>query len=110
ALWFSEGADTTGADCIRLRAGLIDAPHYLDRLSQAITELENRPAHLTQSVEQSSIDAWLEKYPYFGLPDRSISYYNKGDLLGVLLDLKMRDATHGRESLQTLFQWMNTHY
>jgi predicted metalloprotease with PDZ domain len=110
ALWFSEGADTTGADCIRLRAGLIDAPHYLDRLSQAITELENRPAHLTQSVEQSSIDAWLEKYPYFGLPDRSISYYNKGDLLGVLLDLKMREVTHGRESLQTLFQWMNTHY
>lgn len=110
ALWFSEGMDTTGADCIRLKAGLIDAPHYLDQLSQAITELENRPAHLAQSVEQSSIDAWLEKYPYFGLPDRSISYYNKGDLLGVLLDLKMREATHGRESVQTLFRWMNIQY
>jgi predicted metalloprotease with PDZ domain len=110
ALWFSEGVDTTAADHIRLRAGLLDEAHYLDRLSQAITELENQPAHLTQSAEQSSTDAWLEKYPHYGLPERSISYYNKGDLLGVLLDLKLREATHGRESLQTLFRWMNEHH
>jgi predicted metalloprotease with PDZ domain len=110
ALWFSEGVDSAAADLIRLRAGLLDEQGYLDRLSQAITELQNRPAHLTQSAEQSSLDAWLEKYPYFGLPERSISYYDKGDLLGVLLDLKMRQATRGRESLQTLFRWMNEHY
>jgi predicted metalloprotease with PDZ domain len=110
ALWFSEGVDTTAADAIRLRAGLVDEQHYLDHLSQAITELENRPAHLAQSAEQSSMDAWLEKYPYYGLPERSISYYNKGELLGVLLDLKMRAATHGRQSLQTLFRSMNEHY
>jgi predicted metalloprotease with PDZ domain len=110
ALWFSEGVDSTAADAIRLRAGLVDEQHYLDHLSQAITELENRPAHLAQSAEQSSMDAWLEKYPYYGLPERSISYYNKGELLGVLLDLRMRAATHGRESLQTLFHWMNEHY
>jgi predicted metalloprotease with PDZ domain len=110
ALWFCEGMDTAAADEIRLRAGLLDERQYLERLSRAITELQNRPAHLTESVEQSSIDAWLEKYPYFGLPDRSISYYNKGELLGVLLALKMREVTHGRESLQTLFQWMNDHY
>ncbi len=110
ALWFSEGVDTAAADKIRLRAGLLDEQRYLDRLSQAITELENQPAHLTQSAEQSSLDAWLEKYPHYGLPERSISYYNKGELLGVLLDLKMRQATHGRESLQTLFRWMNEHF
>ena len=110
ALWFSEGVDSTAADCIRLKAGLLEPRNYLDRVSQAITDLENRPAHRTQSVEQASIDAWLEKYPYFGLPDRSISYYNKGDLLGVLLDLRMREVTHGRQSLQTLFRWMNDQY
>ena len=109
-LWFSEGVDTTAADYIRLRAGLVDERHYLDHLSQTITELQNEPARLTQSAEQSSIDAWLEKYPYYGLPERSISYYNKGDLLGVLLDLKMRDATQGQVSLQTLFRWMNENY
>ena len=110
ALWFSEGVDTTAADSIRLHAGLLDEARYLDRLGQAITEVESRPAHLTQSVEQSSMDAWLEKYPYYGLPERSISYYNKGELLGVLLDLKMREVTHGKQSLQSLFRCMNEHY
>lgn len=110
ALWFCEGVDTTVSEQIRLRAGLIDERRYLDHLGQAITELENRPAHLTQSVEQSSIDAWLEKYPYYGLPERSISYYNKGELLGVVLDLAIRDASHDQASLRDLFRSMNEGY
>jgi predicted metalloprotease with PDZ domain len=110
ALWFSEGVDSTVGEYIRLRAGLLDEHHYLYHLSQEIAELERRPAHLTQSVEQSSLDAWLEKYPYYGLAERSISYYNKGELLGVLLDLAMRDASDERASLRDLFRWMNEHY
>lgn len=110
ALWFSEGVDSTVAACILLRAGLMDEPRYLQNVGEAITDLENSSAHLTQSVEQSSLDAWLEKYPYYGLPDRSISYYNKGELLGVLLDLRMRAASHDTASLQTLFRWMNESY
>lgn len=110
ALWFSEGVDSTVAQYMQLRAGLTDEKHYLAHLGQAITELESRPAHLTQSAEQSSLDAWLEKYPYYNLPLRSISYYNKGELLGVALDLKMRESSGGRVSLQDLFRWMNAHY
>lgn len=110
ALWFSEGVDSTVAEYVLLRAGLLDEQHYLNRLGQEITELENRPAHLTQSAEQSSVDAWLEKYPYYNLPVRSISYYNKGELLGILLDLKLRDSTDDRTSLEDLFRWMNEHY
>ena len=110
ALWFSEGVDTTAADCIDLRAGLLDERHFLDALGQQITELESRPAHLNQSAEQSSLDAWLEKYPRYGLPERSISYYNKGNLLGVMLDLAMRNASNDRASLRELFRFMNEHY
>lgn len=110
ALWFSEGVDTSAADCIALRAGLLDERHFLDSLGQQITELESRPAHLNQSAEQSSLDAWLEKYPRYGLPERSISYYNKGNLLGVMLDLAMRNATQDRASLRQLFRFMNEHY
>lgn len=110
ALWFSEGMDTTAAESILMRADLLDEQHFLAGLGDAITDLQTEPAHLTQSVEQSSLDAWLEKYPYYGLPDRSISYYNKGDLLGVLLDLRLREVTHDRASIQTLFRWMNDHY
>lgn len=110
ALWFSEGVDSTVAEYALLRSGLLDEQHYLSHLGQEITELETRPAHLTQSAEQSSIDAWLEKYPYYNLPTRGISYYNKGELLGVLLDLKMRDSTDDRTSLEDLFRWMNEQY
>jgi len=110
ALWFSEGVDSTVSGYMLLRAGLIDEPAYLENLGQAITELENQPAHLTQSVEQSSLDAWLEKYSYYNLPDRSISYYNKGELLGILLDLKIRAATNDQASLESLFRYMNEHY
>jgi predicted metalloprotease with PDZ domain len=110
ALWFSEGVDSTVSGYMLLRAGLIDERAYLENLSQAISELENQPAHLNQSVEQSSLDAWLEKYSYYNLPDRSISYYNKGELLGVLLDLKMRTATDDHASLEALFRYMNQHY
>jgi predicted metalloprotease with PDZ domain len=110
ALWFSEGVDSTVAEYVCLRAHVFNEGSYLRHLSEEITEFENRPAHRTQSVEQSSLDAWLEKYPYYGLPVRSISYYTKGELLGVLLDLKMREASDDRASLRDLFRWMNAHY
>jgi predicted metalloprotease with PDZ domain len=110
ALWFSEGVTSTAADLIRLRAGLLDEPGYLRELAAQIAELERRPARLTQSAEESSLDAWLEKYPHYLLPVRSISYYNKGDLLGVLLDLQIREASNGSASLRDVFLWMNQHF
>jgi predicted metalloprotease with PDZ domain len=110
ALWFSEGCTSTAADFIELRAGLLDEAQFERGLGAAITELERRPAHLTQSAEESSLDAWLEGYAYYRSPERSISYYNKGELLGLMLDLAVRDASHGQASLREVFQWMNQNY
>jgi predicted metalloprotease with PDZ domain len=110
ALWFSEGVTNTVEDYLLLRAGLLDEPHSLGRLAGQIQELEQRPARLTQSAEESSLDAWLEKYPQYALPQRSISYYNKGGLLGVMLDLTVRDASNGCSSLRDILQWMNQNY
>ncbi|HEY4902074.1 MAG TPA: PDZ domain-containing protein [Candidatus Sulfotelmatobacter sp.] len=110
ALWFSEGCTSTAEGIIELRAGLIDERQYLDHLGEEITELERRPAHLTQSAEESSLDAWLEGNAYYRRPERSISYYNKGELLGVILDLQLREASHGQASLRELFQWMNQNF
>ena len=110
ALWFSEGVTSTAEGAIQLRAGLLDEQLYLSRLGQEIAELERRPAHLTQSVEESSLDAWLEGNGYYRRPERSISYYNKGELLGVMLDLAVRDASHGQASLREVLQWMNANY
>jgi predicted metalloprotease with PDZ domain len=110
ALWFSEGVTSTVEDIILLRAGLEDEQRYRQRLGERISELQGRPAHLTQSAEESSLDCWLEKYSYYRQPERSISYYNKGELLGMILDLAVRDASHGTASLREVFQWMNRSY
>ena len=61
-------------------------------------------------MEESSLDTWFDKYPQYRLPERSISYYNKGEIVGVLLDLAIRERTGGQKSLRDVFQWMNTHY
>jgi predicted metalloprotease with PDZ domain len=110
ALWFSEGCTSAAADVIQLRAGLLDEGGFERQLGAAITELETRSAHLHQSAEESSLDAWLEGYPYYRRPDRSISYYNKGELLGIILDLAVRQASHGQASLREVFQWMNQNF
>ncbi len=110
ALWFSEGVTTTVANILLARAGLIDEASYLQRIGFEITELQRRPAHLWQSAEESSLDAWFEGIPFYRSPARSISYYNKGDVLGVLLDLRIRELTTGRKSLRDLFRLMNEDY
>lgn len=110
ALWFSEGVTTTAGNIIRVRAGLLDDARNLKGLADEIAELQRRPAHLIQSAEESSLDAWLEKYDYYRLPTRSISYYNKGYLLGVLLDLQVREDSRGSASIREVFRWMNENY
>jgi predicted metalloprotease with PDZ domain len=110
ALWFSEGCTSTAADIIQLRSGLLDELHFEQELASGIGELERRPAHLTQSAEDSSLDAWLEGKAYYRRPERSISYYNKGELLGIMLDLAVRDSSHWQTSLREVFQWMNENY
>jgi predicted metalloprotease with PDZ domain len=110
ALWFSEGCTSTAADIIELRGDLLDERHFERELAAGIGELERRPAHFTQSAEESSLNAWLEGDAYYRRPERSVSYYNKGELLGVLLDLAVREASHGQASLREVFQWMNQAY
>ncbi len=110
ALWFSEGCTSTAADVIQLRGGLLDERRFEENLASGIGELERRPARLTQSADESSLDAWLEGDAYYRRPERSISYYNKGELLGITLDLAVREASHGQASLREVFQWMNQNY
>ncbi len=110
ALWFSEGVTSTVAESTLFRAGILNEKDFLAGLAGEIRELETRPAHVTQSAEASSLEAWLEKYPAYRAPERSVSYYNKGELLGSMLNLAILNASGGTKSLRELFQWMNEHY
>jgi predicted metalloprotease with PDZ domain len=110
ALWFAEGVTSTYADYTLVRTGLWTAERFYASLAGEITQLEARPAREWKSVEEASLDAWLEKYQVHNRSEFSISYYNKGQLLGVLLDILIRDATDNRRSLDDVLRWMNDHY
>ena len=110
ALWFSEGVTSTVGDLMLARSGLIGEQQYLGLLAGEITELQRRPAHTWQSVEDSSREAWFEGNAFYRSPDRSISYYNKGEIVGVMLDLRIRQLTNGAKSLRDLFHYMNDEY
>lgn len=110
ALWFAEGVTSTYASFAMVRSGLWTNDQFYNDLAQQFTALEARPAHLWQSAEESSLDTWLDKYDYYDEPQVSISYYNKGQILGEMLDLAIRDATENRKSLDDVLRAMNTDY
>jgi len=110
ALWFAEGVTSTYAAFTLERSGLWSKDQFYADLGRQIETLESRPARKWQSVEESSVDTWLEKYEGYNRPERSISYYNKGQILGVLLDLSIRDATDNHRCLDDVLRRMNVKY
>jgi len=110
ALWFAEGVTSTYAAYTMVRTGLWSHDQFYADLAQQFTALDARPAHRWQSAEESSLDTWLDKYDYYDRPEVSISYYNKGQILGVLLDLEIRDATDNRKSLDDVLRAMDDDY
>jgi predicted metalloprotease with PDZ domain len=110
SLWFAEGVTSTYGAYTLVRTGLWSPQQFYSDLGAQISELESRPAHLWQSVEESSLNAWYEKYPIYNRPEESISYYNKGQLLGVALDLLIRDTTDNRASLDDVLRALNDEF
>lgn len=110
ALWFAEGVTSTYAAYTLERSGLSSKEKFYGDLAAQISELDSRSARLWQSVEESSLDAWLEKYDDYRQPDRSISYYNKGQIVGEMLDLAIRGATDDHKSLDDVMRLMNDEY
>jgi predicted metalloprotease with PDZ domain len=106
-LWFSEGVDSTYAELALVRSGLTHRSDFYRSVARQIQDLEERPARKFQSAEQSGREAWLEKYPDYFRHERSISYYNKGELLGFLLDLGIRHATANEHSLDDVMHRLN---
>jgi predicted metalloprotease with PDZ domain len=110
ALWFAEGVTSTYSSYTLVRTGIWNKQRFYGDLSGGITELEARPANRWQSGEQSSLDAWLEKYPLYNEPEYSVSYYTKGQLLGFLLDVLVRDRTNDEKSLDDVLRAMNADF
>lgn len=93
-LWAYEGVTSYYDDLGLLRAGVITEQGYLERLARLATRIERTPGRHRQSLAQSSFDAWLKFYhPDENSPNAVVSYYGKGALLALTLDLKLRVDT-----------------
>lgn len=106
-LWFSEGVTSTYGEFALVRSGLIGRKAFYGEIAAAVQSLKGRPARRFQSVTESGREAWLEKYPDYTRPERSISYYDKGELLGYLLDLAIRHSTSNARSLDDVMRALN---
>lgn len=90
-LWFFEGFTSYYDDLLLLRAGLIDEARYLKLVAKTITGVLDSPGRRVQSVAQSSFDAWVKYYRTDeNTPNATISYYTKGALVAMALDLTLR--------------------
>ncbi len=99
-LWVFEGITSYYQDLMLLRSGVIGVGAYLQRLGEILTRVFRVPGRLKQSLEASSFDAWDVLYrPEPHHPNTTISYYTKGALVALALDLKLRLDTAGRTSL-----------
>ncbi len=90
-LWFFEGFTSYYDDLLLRRAGLVTDAVYLKLLGKSINQLRQTPGRLVQSVAQASFDAWVKYYrPDEGTPNGTVSYYGKGALVALCLDLTLR--------------------
>jgi len=103
-LWFSEGGTVYYEFLILNRAGFLSRKECLEEFGSIISSHENNPARLIQSAADASRKAWT--LSFFG-SDKEISYYEKGLILSLLLDLKIRSETKNKKSLDNV---MNTFY
>jgi len=106
-LWLCEGVTNTYAELALLRARLIDRNTFYERLATAIQALQSRDARRFQTAEMSGREAWLEKYSDYNRSERSTSYYNKGELLGYLLDLAVRHGSDNKAGLDDVMRRLN---
>ena len=90
-LWFFEGFTSYYDDLLLRRAKRIDNAAYLKLLSKTINQVQQTPGRLVQSVAQSSFDAWVKYYRQDeNTANATVSYYTKGSLVGLCLDLTLR--------------------
>ena len=106
-LWFFEGFTSYYDDLLLHRAGLIDSTSYLRLLGKTINQVQQTPGRYRQSVAQSSFDAWVKYYRQDeNTANATISYYTKGALIALCLDLTLRQehATTLDVVMRTLWQ------
>lgn len=106
-LWHYEGLTSYYDDLMLLRSGVLDAAAYLDLVAENATRLQRTPGRHAQTLADASFEAWIKYYqPDENTPNAAVSYYIKGALVALCLDLtlRLRSPVTLDDVLRTLWQ------
>lgn len=104
-LWALEGLTDYFAQWLLAQSGVVPIAQVLKTWANHLATLEMMPGRHVTSLDESSRLAWIRQYrPDSNTPNLTVSYYLKGSLAGIFLDLELRRATGGQESLPRVFR------
>lgn len=106
-LWVAEGLTSYYDEILPVRAGLVSVSDYREQLATTIGSVLDNPGYGQDTLARASFEAWTKGY-HRGAdraadkPNRTVSFYNQGGLLGLVLDLEIRRSSDGERSLDTV--------
>jgi predicted metalloprotease with PDZ domain len=104
-LWAMEGLTDYYALLLVGRARLLTAAEVRETLGQWLEEYRQKPSRRVQSLSESSFDTWIKLYqPNEQSVNSTMSYYEKGKIVGLLLDMEIRRRSRGRRSLDDVMR------
>lgn len=110
-LWVAEGITSYYENMILRRAGLVTDKEFLADAARAFQSLQRTPGRGVMSAEEASFDSWIK---YYRQDENSINsqvdYYEKGAILGLLLDLEIRKRSNGAKSLDDIMRYLYTEF
>ncbi|TAH08151.1 MAG: M61 family peptidase [Runella slithyformis] len=110
-LWVAEGFTSFYQEYILLKAGFRTADVYLEMLANQISGVENKPGNRVQSVAEASWDAWIKYYrPNENSINSTVSYYDKGAVIGGVMNLIILANTKGQRSLDDVMRLLYNEY
>ena len=110
-LWVAEGGTEYYSGLLLLRAGLITPKEFLSGKATSFQQLQERPGRFETSLEEASFDAWIKYYrPDENAVNNQISYYDKGEIVNMMLDLTIRTASGGAKSEDDVMRYLYNEY
>jgi predicted metalloprotease with PDZ domain len=104
-LWVAEGMTSYYEGLLLVRAGIMSDKEFLDGKVAMIEQLQAKPGRFETSLEEASMDAWIKYYRQDeNSVNNQISYYDKGDIVGMMLDITIRAASGGAKSMDDVLR------
>jgi predicted metalloprotease with PDZ domain len=110
-LWVAEGGTAYYEGLLLVRAGLITDKEFLSSKASQIKQLQERPGRFETSLEEASFDAWIKYYRQDeNAVNNQISYYDKGEVVNMMLDIAIRTASGGAKSYDDVLRYLYNEY